>query len=70
MNGRLLPNGTPGCRRQRHPIPAQAFMPFALTEVTLQSPVTPTNALLDPTFYLDYAAGGQQLILCSGLFVA
>jgi hypothetical protein len=31
-----------------------SLMPFNLTEVAIDDPITPTNALEDPTFYLDY----------------
>ena len=33
-------------------------MPFALTTVQVQEPMTSTDTLEDPTFYLNYAAGG------------
>jgi subtilisin-like proprotein convertase family protein len=33
------------------------LMPFDLTTVEILEPVTPTNALVDPTFYLDYQDG-------------
>jgi hypothetical protein len=29
-------------------------MPYDFTRVTVQDPITPTQALVDPTFYLDY----------------
>ncbi|CAG0931280.1 hypothetical protein TFLX_02063 [Thermoflexales bacterium] len=32
-------------------------MPFDLTRVTIAAPLSPTDALDDPTFYLDYQAG-------------
>ncbi|NJN68058.1 MAG: hypothetical protein HC884_15785 [Chloroflexaceae bacterium] len=35
-----------------------AVMPFDLTTVEVVSPLTPTDTLEDPTFYLDYADGG------------
>jgi hypothetical protein len=31
-----------------------SLMPFNLTEIAIDEPITPTNALEDPTFYLDY----------------
>ncbi len=31
------------------------LMPFDLTTVDIRDPITPTNALADPTFFLDYA---------------
>jgi len=34
--------------------PGPHMMPFDLTEVYVYDPITPTNALEDPTFYLDY----------------
>jgi hypothetical protein len=34
------------------------LMPFSLTSVQLYDPITPTNALEDPTFYLDYIGNG------------
>jgi hypothetical protein len=35
-----------------------ATMPFDFTSVTIHDPYTPTNTLVDPTFYLDYEGGG------------
>ena len=34
--------------------PGPSLMPFDLTTVTIQPPSTPTAALADPTFYIDY----------------
>jgi subtilisin-like proprotein convertase family protein len=38
--------------------PGPSLMPFELTTVTVHDPLTPTNTLEDPTFYLDYQGGG------------
>ncbi|MCB0194457.1 MAG: VCBS repeat-containing protein [Anaerolineae bacterium] len=35
--------------------PGPARIPFDLTTVDIRRPITPTNPLEDPTFYLDYA---------------
>jgi hypothetical protein len=37
--------------------PGPSLMPFDVTEVTLLDPITPTAALADPTFFIDYAYG-------------
>ncbi len=34
-----------------------SLMPFDLTTVVITNPITPTNALADPTFFLEYAGG-------------
>ncbi|MGD9101421.1 MAG: hypothetical protein PVF45_13150, partial [Anaerolineae bacterium] len=34
-----------------------SLMPFDFTTVSIQDPITPTDTLQDPTFYLDYAQG-------------
>ncbi|NJN65913.1 MAG: hypothetical protein HC884_03945 [Chloroflexaceae bacterium] len=34
--------------------PGPSIMPFQVTAVQVHDPITPTNALEDPTFYLDY----------------
>jgi hypothetical protein len=34
--------------------PGPSLMPFDLTTVEVRDPVTPTAALVDPTFYIDY----------------
>jgi hypothetical protein len=34
-----------------------AILPFDVTSVDVWDPITPTNVLEDPTFYLDYALG-------------
>jgi hypothetical protein len=33
-------------------------MPFDFTEVRVHEPYTPTDVLVDPTFYIDYVGGG------------
>ncbi|GIV98021.1 MAG: hypothetical protein KatS3mg057_2678 [Herpetosiphonaceae bacterium] len=38
-----------------------ALMPFELTRVSVQQPLTPSTTLEDPTFFLDYAGGRGQL---------
>ena len=38
--------------------PGPSVMPFDLTTIHIFDPLTPTHALADPTFYLDYAGGG------------
>jgi subtilisin-like proprotein convertase family protein len=38
--------------------PGPSLMPFNFTTVQISAPLTPTNALDDPTFYLNYAGGG------------
>jgi hypothetical protein len=38
--------------------PGPALMPFDLTDVRWLEPLTGTQTLLDPTFYLDYQDGG------------
>ncbi|MFQ5577571.1 MAG: LamG-like jellyroll fold domain-containing protein, partial [Anaerolineae bacterium] len=37
--------------------PGPSLMPYNLTTVTILDPITPTNALADPTFFLDYEGG-------------
>jgi subtilisin-like proprotein convertase family protein len=37
--------------------PGPSVMPFELITVEIRDPMTPTSALQDPTFYLDYAGG-------------
>jgi subtilisin-like proprotein convertase family protein len=37
--------------------PGPSLMPFDLTMVAVHNPVTPTQALADPTFYIDYQDG-------------
>ncbi|MCX7682574.1 MAG: hypothetical protein N2508_11545, partial [Anaerolineae bacterium] len=37
--------------------PGPSVMPFDLTTVSIFDPLTPTNTLEDPTFYLDYEGG-------------
>jgi hypothetical protein len=37
--------------------PGPSLMPFDLTYIHIEEPITPTNALEDPTFYLDYTGG-------------
>jgi hypothetical protein len=37
--------------------PGPSSMPFDLTTVTILRPVTPTETLADPTFYVDYQGG-------------
>jgi hypothetical protein len=37
--------------------PGPGTMPFDFTSVSIAPPITPTQALADPTFYLDYAGG-------------
>ncbi len=36
-----------------------SFMPYELTTVTIQDPITQTNAILDPTFFIDYQSGAS-----------
>ncbi|MEE8391306.1 MAG: proprotein convertase P-domain-containing protein, partial [Anaerolineae bacterium] len=35
-----------------------SIMPFDLTSVSIHDPYTPTDTLVDPTFYIDYRGGG------------
>lgn len=37
--------------------PGPSLMPFNLTSMRVYDPITPTSALEDPTFYLDYTNG-------------
>ena len=37
-----------------------SIMPYDFTTVEIYSPLTPTNALPDPTLYIDYAGSGQS----------
>jgi subtilisin-like proprotein convertase family protein len=39
------------------PNPGPSGMPFDLTTVSLLGPITPTETLADPTFYVDYVGG-------------
>jgi len=36
------------------------LMPFDFTAINIVSPMTPTNTLADPTFYLNYVGGGAS----------
>ncbi len=38
--------------------PGPGLMPFSLTDIQVYEPLTATNALEDPTFYLDYIGNG------------
>jgi subtilisin-like proprotein convertase family protein len=44
-----------------------SLMPFDLTTVIIRDPLTETDSLEDPTFYLDYEGGGSQLLGGAGI---
>ncbi|MCP4544196.1 MAG: hypothetical protein GY832_44355 [Chloroflexi bacterium] len=37
-----------------------SIMPFDFTDVSIHDPYTPTDTLIDPTFYIDYEDGGSS----------
>jgi hypothetical protein len=40
--------------------PGPSIMPFDFTHVLIHDPYTPTDTLVDPTFYIDYDGGGAS----------
>lgn len=44
----------PGLQAPAQINPGPSIMPFKLTTIQVYDPITPTSALEDPTFYLDY----------------